>query len=99
MLTRRGFLGGLLALSLCPSPLLAQPGLAEFRARSAVLLEVPEGWLDWSLAEQIWRSGVTEEAALYRAWYPHLTWRVLEWSVAPTFCPLERPRWEEPPGA
>jgi hypothetical protein len=93
MLPRRGFLGGLLVLVL--SPALAQPGLAEFRQRSARLMEVPASWLDWSLAEQIWRSGVTDEAALYKAWYPHLTWKVLEWSVPPTYCGPDRPRWED----
>lgn len=97
MLSRRGFLGGLLALLL--SPTLAQPGLGAFRSHCADLLEVPESWLDWDLCEQLWRSGVSDPTELYRTWYPHLTWKVLSWSVPPATCPEARPRWEEPPGA
>ncbi len=95
---RRDFLSGLLGLALSP-PLLAQSGLAAFRRHSARVLEVPESWLDWPVAESIWRSGVSDEFSLYRAWYPHITWKVLEWSVEPTFCPPRRPRWEDAPGA
>ena len=97
MLPRRDFLGGLLALLLSPA-LGAQPGLAAFRQRWAASLEVPEAWLDPVLSEQLWRSGA-DEASIYRAFYPQLTWNVLEWSVRPTDCPHERPRWEDPPGA